>query len=475
MIKQMKKKRIVAIEVLNKLAHVIGKEKTVSYSIPLLERLKTDSYYSVRAAIPLNLEQICEVIGDLTGSKIFPIFQHLSKDEIWIVRKACVDAIVVLSQFLKKREQIELVYHFRDFIEDNSRWVRSAAFSVVGQFIVTFQKENVIHLLIQYFQALAIGNPEDFKGPFYDCETIVKCAFSFPAVLLTLGKEGWVQLKETFVTLAQDSNWQTRSSVACSLHVVAGIIGADEIENTLFPIIQEYTKDVDNIKLQILSNIVDILRLTTIETREKHIWLITFICNIQQNNTFWRFREVIARQLGEISTLYDIDIVVANLVPLAKSLLVDPVASVRRAMYKQVGFIITSLSNNKEERNSFFNYLTSFATYTWQGRIIFSKLCTIVAEVLSTEEFVNVFLPSLLNLARDYVPNVRFQAAKSLLQLNNKIKNNQISDALKGLSRDKDNEINVLLGSTDTPKTIRSTFGQTGQSRKHINISTGTK
>jgi hypothetical protein len=65
--------------VLNKLARVLGKEKTLSYSIPLLDRLKTDSYYCVRAAIPSNLENICDVIGDLTGAKIFPIFQHLVK------------------------------------------------------------------------------------------------------------------------------------------------------------------------------------------------------------------------------------------------------------------------------------------------------------------------------------------------------------------------------------------------------------
>jgi hypothetical protein len=141
----LEKNRIVAIEVLNKLAHVIGKDKTLSYSIPLLDRLKSDPYYAVRAAIPMNLglflhflsllpfsyhqllfsvlflsftfllcassfliflESICDVIGDLTGVRIFPIFQHLAKDEIWIVRKACVDAIVVLSQFLKKREQV---------------------------------------------------------------------------------------------------------------------------------------------------------------------------------------------------------------------------------------------------------------------------------------------------------------------------------------------------------------------------------
>ena len=64
--------------------------------------------------------------------------------------------------------------------------------------------------------------------------------------------DGMVDGLSAHTILAQDSNWQTRGSVASSLHIVAGIIGPDEIEQTLFPIIQEYTKDVDHIKLQVM-------------------------------------------------------------------------------------------------------------------------------------------------------------------------------------------------------------------------------
>ena len=437
------KNRIVSIEMISILASVIGKEKMIAYAIPILDQLKMDSYYTVRETILLNLESICEVIGTLTKSRIYPIWEYLTQDEIWNVRKACVNSIVILSQFMKKIDRMELIYYFCKLIEDNVRWVKLSAYLIVGQFIITFSKDSIVEVLIHYFKELAISYTNEKQ--FYDCEMAIKCAFDFPAVLISLGKNGWVHLKETFITLSQDANLQTRISIASSLHIIATIIGQEEIENTLFPIIREYTSDDNSIKLQMFSNIAGILRLTTDETKEKHIWLIDFICTVKKNDLFWRFREIIATQLGEIIILYNLDIITKKLIPLVKSLLIDPVANVRRAMYKQIDLVITSLLQNDKEKRLFFDYLLMFATQHHHQKIIFSKMCPIIFDVLN-EEFIDFFLPSLLNLVNInglQVPTVHFQAIKALMRINTKIKNKQISKTLKEVY--KNNELILLL------------------------------
>lgn len=410
--------RIAAIEMINELSSVIGKQKIITYAIPLLNLLKIDPYYCVRVTILSNLESICEVLGDKTILIIFPIWEHLTKDEIWNVRNACVNSIVTLSQTFKSDDRTKLIYYFCNFMEDNNRWVKSSAYSIVGQFIQTLPKDNIFEILVHYYKESSTGICINHEGQFCDYNMITKCALSFPAVLMTLGKEMWDDtLKETFIILAHDSNPQTRNIMANSLHIVATIIRMEEIEDTLFPIIQEYMKDDDHVKLYTFSNIVTILRLLTFEVRERNMWIIDFICGKQTNEKFWRFREAIAIQIGEIISLYNFDIVKTKLIPLVKSLLTDPVAVIRNVMSKQISFVITVLSQNKEERESFYNYLISFVTRSSQNRIIFAKICHGIADMI---DFTVIFLPHLLHLSHDGVSSVRLQALQSLLQINTK-------------------------------------------------------
>ena len=440
------------------LASAFGKNKTITYSIPILNKLKTDQCYSVRVAILSNLEPICEVINISTKLLIFPIWEYLVNDEIWNVRKACVNSIVTLSQFMKNKDRMELVYYFCKLIDDNVRWVKLAAYLIVGKFITTFSKDSIVEILIYYFKNLSISCANDKhylinnqvskeNDHFYDCDMITKCAFDFPAVLIALGKNGWTNLRETFIILTQDVNVQTRHSIASSLHIIATVIGAEEIEKTLFPVIHEYTTDDNFVKLELFSNIANILRLTTNEIRDRNMWLINYVCEIKKNDLFWRFRETIASQLGEITTLYSLDIITNKLIPTIKLLLTDPVATVRRAMYKQIGFVITSLLHNEKEKRLFCDYLLSLATKHYQHKIIFSKMCPIIFDI-SNEEFITYFLPSLLNLANineSHTTVVRIQAIKTLLRINTKVKNIQITEILHHLHKNKDSEMISLL------------------------------
>merc|ERR1719381_79957 len=53
------------------------------------------------------------------------------------------------------------------------------------------------------------------------------CAFSLPAVALTLGRTNWPLLKETYESLANDMQWKVRRTLANSIHELAVILGPE--------------------------------------------------------------------------------------------------------------------------------------------------------------------------------------------------------------------------------------------------------
>ena len=127
----------------------------------------------------------------------------------------------------------------------------------------------------------------DSDLPFY-------CAFSFPAVLKTLGPDQWDMLKPTFDLLVGDVQvreregegereggrerererervetlfslqWKIRRVLAYSLHDIARILGQERTCSDLLSVLDEYTtKDVDDVKLGVLTHLVELLEVSS--------------------------------------------------------------------------------------------------------------------------------------------------------------------------------------------------------------------
>ncbi len=152
------------------------------------------------------------------------------------------------------------------------------------------------------------------KSQSIDAELPFYCAFSFPAVLQTLGSDNWALLKPTFEALASDMQvqytcsqspigiiplfsiimylslsfvslsfcfslslflslylslplsffslspcqWKIRRVLAFSLHEIAVILGQDKTVADLLSVVDEYcTKDVDDVKFGVLNHLAD--------------------------------------------------------------------------------------------------------------------------------------------------------------------------------------------------------------------------
>ena len=68
------------------------------------------------------------------------------------------------------------------------------------------------------------------------------CAFSLPAVALTLGRSNWPLLKETYETLANDMQWKVRRTLASSIHELGVILGEEVAAQDLVPIFNGFIK-----------------------------------------------------------------------------------------------------------------------------------------------------------------------------------------------------------------------------------------
>jgi serine/threonine-protein phosphatase 4 regulatory subunit 1 len=171
------------------------------------------------------------------------VFIALSKDEIWGVRKACAESISQIAKYVTSKVRSEqLVQIFEKFSEDVSRWVKIEAYKQLGPFIATFNEPKELSTdLIQVFTGMAFQQGQS------DNEMVEYCAYNFPAVCLTVGKDRWNLLEKAYNALVKDVQWKVRRTLAYSLHEIAKIVGTQITEKTLIPAFELFLRDLDEV------------------------------------------------------------------------------------------------------------------------------------------------------------------------------------------------------------------------------------
>lgn len=70
---------------------------------------------------------------------------------IWGVRKGCAESLVAMAESVSPIERYSnLVEVFEKLADDQSRWVRSAAYQNLGPFIATFESQHVTPNLLRF-------------------------------------------------------------------------------------------------------------------------------------------------------------------------------------------------------------------------------------------------------------------------------------------------------------------------------------
>ncbi|XP_025709035.1 serine/threonine-protein phosphatase 4 regulatory subunit 1-like isoform X1 [Callorhinus ursinus] len=254
-----------------------------------------------------------------------------------------------------------------------------------------------------------------------DVDIAKHCAYSLPGVALTLGRQNWHCLRDTYETLASDVQWKVRRTLAFSIHELAVILGDQLTAADLVPVFNGFLKDLDEVRIGILKHLYDFLKLLHEDKRREYLYqLQEFV--VTDNSRNWRFRYELAEQLILILELYNPNDVYDYLMHIALKLCADKVSEVRWISFKLVVAILQKFYSHSE-RALGLNFISELIVRfrhcaKWVGRQAFAFICQAVVneECIPVDQFVEHLLPSLLSLASDPVPNVRVLLAKALRQ-----------------------------------------------------------
>ncbi|KAK2508274.1 hypothetical protein MC885_003021 [Smutsia gigantea] len=254
-------------------------------------------------------------------------------------------------------------------------------------------------LLDQY---LSMTDPS--RAQTVDTEIAKHCAYSLPGVALTLGRQNWHCLRETYETLASDMQWKVRRTLAFSIHELAVILGDQLTAADLVPIFNGFLKDLDEVRIGVLKHLHDFLKLLHIDKRREYLYQLQ------------EFLLILLLELYSPRDVYD------YLRPIALNLCADKVSSVRWISYKLVSEMVKKLhmATPPTFGVDLINELVeNFGRCPkWSGRQAFVFVCQTVIEddCLPMDQFAVYLMPHLLTLANDSVPNVRVLLAKTLRQ-----------------------------------------------------------
>nr|XP_058897244.1 serine/threonine-protein phosphatase 4 regulatory subunit 1 isoform X5 [Kogia breviceps] len=259
-------------------------------------------------------------------------------------------------------EAVENMESALRYIHDDSDSGTSGGFSPDEERRAKVQDVVPQALLDQY---LSMTDPS--RAQTVDTEIAKHCAYSLPGVALTLGRQNWHCLRETYETLASD------------------------------------------------------MQLLHIDKRREYLYQLQEFL-VTDNSRNWRFRAELAEQLILLLELYSPRDIYDYLRPIALNLCADKVSSVRWISYKLVGEMVRKLHRAAPPTfgvDLIRELVESFGRCPrWSGRQAFVFVCQTVIEdeCLPMDQFAMHLMPHLLTLANDRVPNVRVLLAKTLRQ-----------------------------------------------------------
>lgn len=295
-----------------------------------------------------------------------------------------------------------------------SRWVRNSAFQYLGPLIATLPPDEITPKLLQYYSSMATGKGSTGGS---DNEMPSFCAYNFPAVALTVGADKWRHLEEAYGELQKDIQWKVRRTLAYSVHEMALILGPALANQALIPAVDAFVKDLDEVKVGVVQNLAKLLAALDAAGRQH---FVSLICSLEMESDNWRFRQLLASQLGELFELYEEDVIRKELYPIFAKLARDPVAEVRSSTAAQLQRVLSRLDQLKV---SWWGDVTEevldlAVDRNYQYRLVFAAMAEHLLEgdmpELLRAHFTTLFLPKLLDLCDDHVPNIRARVAGCL-------------------------------------------------------------
>jgi len=321
-------------------------------------------------------------------------------------------------------------------------------------------KQSIVpQLLVDHFVSMT----DPSRAQTVDSDIAHHCAFSLPAVALTIGRSNWPLLFNTYDILASDMQWKVRRTLASSIHELGVILGQDIVVNDLIPIFNGFLRDLDEVRIGLLKHLADFLKLLPSDLRRDYLPKLSDFLDMD-NDRNWRFRQELAEQLGKLVPLFTPKEVKTYLAPIAILLIKDQVAAVRQSAIQVHTIIVKTLLEDSSAAPAAYGLIRVLLadlvdelvrSVLWSHRQTYAFLALKLfdEQALDHAQYAQDVLPSLLDLSYDKVPNVRLAVARVLNQIRQMTyfvkeanpHHGRMEQVIEELSKDDDADVKAFL------------------------------
>ncbi|CAF1281058.1 unnamed protein product [Adineta ricciae] len=293
-----------------------------------------------------------------------------------------------------------------------------------------------------------------------ETDIIHQGAHTFPAVVLTLTNKNWNLIRDIHKKFAEDLQWKVRRTLAYSLHAIAELLTVEQVEEDLCPIFESFLRDVDEVKIGILSHLAQFLKVLQISKRQTYLDKLTCLTSVD-NQRNWRFRLESANQLFELTPLFSSSDIGDYISPLVFAMAVDRVAEVRHTAIKALSgcYAKFNIENAENQLEVFLDdcHRVFGSSQDWKLRQSYINLCESIYKLHedTSDQYSLRFLGTLLSLKEDPVVNVRLSLGTFVYQnlVHNDFYNglsddwrSQLDECLQMLLVDRDRDVRASVG-----------------------------
>ena len=408
--------RKLSLRIFNENSKILGTELIEIYVIPQLESISEDTNEELRRSCVNNMLNIFEnVTYNVLKTKMIRIFQTLSYDDCADIRKKCCEMLPSMCKISRSElvSQYLLPIYFL-FTNDSEQAIRNTALSIYGEFIFYLQREDIkLHIGLLQFYISQITALYECKKNVINNETLYKCAYSFPSVLLAyyrkVSSKKWNDLKPIYMKFVNDEDPKIKKTIAHSFGEVAKILDPKISETEICPlIINMYHSNNQDIKNIIISILPEYLySINDKKTKLLFIDLFKATLGDMRNSKKWRERYNFVKTLGRLINIYDNSTMFNDIFFMCIILCFDAVCKVRKKAAKNLSkLLLQFLSSDDQFKIKALVIIRMFSTCIhYHYRQLFIFMCSKLIEDESL--FMEITYELIEDLSYDNISNVR--------------------------------------------------------------------
>lgn len=477
--------RKLAARVLGSLSECLSPEKVKVHILDRAIQMADDPDVEVRGMVAESLAFIgAELDIEVTEKTVWPKLDSLLNDPDARIHAACLRTVAhVIDANKEKNPKSALFKHHlppvfvkectfakkaasedQRNVDDDTYLLLEIISEVYGPFVHVihpyFADENHRKEAFKAFLAMSTCN-----GP------IVRryCAFNVPGVVSSLFGKFAVELSGIVEFLSRDPDQETRWNLAAGIHVTCRALFNKNTQENLFKAILALLQDGNPlVRMRTLEHFHELILSLSNDgdpaSMKKLIPIFENITLLSEGN--WRTQELLAQQLEKVSDIVPLECLRGTVLPLLYTMAEESTYLVRKATMPAIAKALRCIPLPQEREELMKTFVSEWGKggVFWM-RLSFLECANAALKVFSADLFNYLVAPTIYELARDNVPNVRLRVARMLHEMAPACMHDErYKSTVEWLKKDMDWDVKATLDRYD--ERIVTVMANIGQFRK---------